>query len=37
LQTSVILGGALFSLIFLLFTHRTRHDDEGKKKKHGKH
>jgi hypothetical protein len=37
LQTSVILGGALFSLIFLLFTHRTKHDDEGKKKKHGKH
>jgi hypothetical protein len=37
LQTSVILGGALFSLIFLLFTHRTKHEDEGKKKKHGKH
>jgi len=38
-QTGVILGGALFSLVFLLFTHRTRgHDEEGsKKKKHGKH
>jgi len=35
LQTAVILGGAVFSLIFLLFTHRKRgHDDE---KKHGKH
>ena len=38
-QTGVILGGALFSLVFLLFTHRTKHgDEEGKKhKKHGKH
>jgi len=35
LQTSVILGGALFSLIFLLMTHRTHHE-EGKKH-HGKH
>jgi zinc transporter ZupT len=36
-QTGVILGGALFSLVFLLFTHRTRgHDEEGGKKKHGK-
>lgn len=34
LQTSVILGGALFSLVFLLFTHRHKHDDEHKKKKH---
>jgi len=38
LQTSVILGGAVFSLIFLLFTHRTKgHEEEGGKKKHGKH
>jgi hypothetical protein len=37
LQTAVILGGAFFSLVFLLFTHRTRHNEEGKKKKHGKH
>jgi hypothetical protein len=36
LQTGVILGGALFSLIFLLFTHRRKHDEEDKKK-HGKH
>ena len=35
LQTAVILGGAVFSLVFLLFTHRARHDEEGKK--HGKH
>jgi hypothetical protein len=36
-QTGVILGGALFSLVFLLFTHRTRKsDEEGSKKKHGK-
>jgi len=33
LQTAVILGGAAFSLAFLLFTHRFRHDDV----KHGKH
>lgn len=34
-QTAVILGGALFSLMFLLFTHRKRKggDEEGKKKK----
>lgn len=32
LQTSVILGGAVFSLVFLLFTHRKHHDEEGKKK-----
>lgn len=34
LQTAVLLGGAVFSLLFLLFTHRTRggHDDEGGKK-----
>ncbi len=38
LQTTVILGGALFSLVFLLFTHRRRKfDEEGGKKKHGKH
>ncbi|MEJ0072534.1 MAG: hypothetical protein WDN27_00330 [Candidatus Saccharibacteria bacterium] len=38
-QTGVLLGGALFSLVFLLFTHRTRKsEEEGKgKKKHGKH
>lgn len=35
LQTAVILGGAAFSLVFLLFTHRKRHDEEDKK--HGKH
>ncbi len=35
LQTSVIIGGAVFSLLFLLFTHRTRHG--GDEKKHGKH
>lgn len=35
-QTAIILGGALFSLVFLLFTHRRRSgNDEGKKK--GKH
>lgn len=33
-QTAVVLGGAAFSLLFLLLTHRTRpHED----KKHGKH
>lgn len=31
-QTGVILGGAFFSLVFLLITHRKKHDDEGKKK-----
>lgn len=36
LQTAVILSGALFSLVFLLFTHRKKPDEEGKKK-HGKH
>ena len=35
-QTAVILGGALFSLVFLLFTHRKRSHEEGSKK-HGKH
>ncbi len=35
-QTAVILGGAFFSLVFLLFTHRTKKEDEHKKK-HGKH
>jgi hypothetical protein len=34
LQTSVILGGAAFSLLFLLFTHRTKGGDDDKK--HGK-
>jgi len=33
-QTAVILGGALFSLMFLLFTHRRKHEEEGKKKHH---
>jgi zinc transporter ZupT len=32
-QTAVILGGALFSLMFLLFTHRRRKDEEEGKKK----
>lgn len=33
-QTAVVLGGAAFSLLFLLLTHRVRpHED----KKHGKH
>ncbi|HSX42731.1 MAG TPA: hypothetical protein VLF59_01460 [Candidatus Saccharimonadales bacterium] len=35
LQTAVVLGGAALSLVFILLTHRTRHDDEGGKK-HGK-
>ena len=35
LQTAVILGGAAFSLVFLLFTHRKQGEEEGKK--HGKH
>jgi len=34
LQTAVILGGAFFSLAFLLLSHRSHHGDE---KKHGKH
>ena len=33
-QTAVILGGALFSLMFLLLTHRRKHEEEGKKKRH---
>lgn len=33
-QTAIVLGGAVFSLVFLLFTHRTRGHDG---KKHGKH
>lgn len=38
LQTAVILGGALFSLVFLLLTHRKKKDEEaGPKKKHSKH
>lgn len=37
LQTAIILSGAAFSLLFLLFTHRTRkHDDDAGGKKHGK-
>lgn len=41
-QTGVILGGAAFSLVFLLVTHRKRKgggdEEEGSgKKKHGKH
>lgn len=36
-QTAVILGGAAFSLVFLLFTHRTKPAPEGEKKKSGKH
>lgn len=37
MQTGVILAGAIFSLVFLLFTHRHKgHEEEGKKK-HGKH
>jgi zinc transporter ZupT len=37
-QTGVILAGAVFSLVFLLFTHRKHKggEEEGKKK-HGKH
>lgn len=35
-QTAVVLGGAAFSLLFLLFTHRTRKSDEPGKK-HAKH
>lgn len=33
-QTGVILGGALFSLVFLLFTHRRKKGEEEGKKKH---
>jgi len=32
-QTAVVLGGAAFALLFLLLTHRKRHDDEDKKHK----
>src|SRR6185369_6232625 len=35
LQTSVILAGAAFSLVFLLFTHRKKHGED--EKKHSKH
>jgi len=35
IQTAVVLGGAAFSLLFLLVTHRKKHDEEGKK--HSKH
>ncbi|HSX06386.1 MAG TPA: hypothetical protein VLG92_01550 [Candidatus Saccharimonadia bacterium] len=35
LQTAVILAGAVFSLLFLLFTHRKSHG--GDDAKHGKH
>lgn len=34
LQTAVVLGGAAFSLLFLLVTHRKHHSDEGGKHKH---
>jgi hypothetical protein len=36
-QTAVILGGAFFSLTFLLFTHRRRTGEEESGKKKGKH
>jgi hypothetical protein len=36
LQTAILLGGATFSLLLLLITHRKKHDD-GDEKKHGKH
>jgi hypothetical protein len=36
LQTAVILGGAAFSMLFLLVAHRKKHDGEADKK-HGKH
>jgi hypothetical protein len=32
LQTAVVLGGAAFSLLFLLVSHRKKHDEEGGKK-----
>jgi len=32
-QTGIILAGAFISLVFLLFTHRTRSGEEAKKKK----
>jgi hypothetical protein len=35
LQTAVVLGGAAFTLLFLLLTHRKKHDEDGGKK--GKH
>ena len=34
LQTAVVLGGTAFALLFLLLTHRKKHDDEGGKHKH---
>jgi zinc transporter ZupT len=36
-QTAVILGGAAFSLMFLLFTHRTKPVHDEAKKKPSKH
>lgn len=36
LQTSVVIAGAVFSLLFLLITHRNKNVDESKKA-HGKH
>lgn len=36
-QTAVILGGAAFSLVFLLFTHRTKPAFDEDKKKSNKH
>lgn len=32
LQTSLVIAGAVFSLLFLLVTHRTKHTDDDKKK-----
>lgn len=34
LQTAILLGGAFFSLLFLLITHRHHHEAEGKHAKH---
>jgi hypothetical protein len=33
LETAAVLGGAVFALLFLLLTHRKKHDDEGGKHK----
>jgi hypothetical protein len=37
LQTAVLLGGAAFTLLFLLIAHRRKHDAGEEAKKHGKH
>lgn len=34
LQTAILLGGAFFSLLFILVTHRHHHEAEGKHAKH---